>query len=73
MSPTKPSAAVSPDAIKGSVKEAIGKLIGDRQVEAEGRSQQEAPASGEHPETESESHPDSDKADAKADARADAK
>lgn len=65
MSPTKPSAAASPDAIKGSVKEAIGKLVGDRQIEAEGRSQQEAPVSGDPPAT----HPESDRGPAKANTR----
>lgn len=33
------------DKLRGSVKEAIGKLIGDPKVEAEGKSQQELPKS----------------------------
>ncbi|WP_244473773.1 MULTISPECIES: CsbD family protein [unclassified Methylobacterium] len=33
------------DQIKGSIKEAIGKLVGDPKVEAEGKSQQKSPKS----------------------------
>ncbi len=33
---------LSPEHLKASVKEAIGKLIGDAQVEAEGRRQKRA-------------------------------
>lgn len=36
---------------KGSVKEAIGKLIGDGKVEAEGKAQQRPPKSGTKPGT----------------------
>ena len=36
---TKTSNTTSTDALKGSVKEAIGKLTGDDRVEAEGRRQ----------------------------------
>ncbi|MFD0937396.1 CsbD family protein [Methylobacterium trifolii] len=31
------------DKLKGSIKEAIGKLVGDPKVEAEGKSQQKLP------------------------------
>jgi uncharacterized protein YjbJ (UPF0337 family) len=43
------------DKLKGSVKEAIGKLIGDRKVEAEGRAQQELPKSDATPKTKTKS------------------
>jgi len=33
------------DKLKGSIKEAIGKLVGDPKVEAEGKSQQKLPKS----------------------------
>ena len=39
------------DKIKGSIKEAIGKLIGDPKVEAEGKSQQKSPKSDVKPKT----------------------
>jgi uncharacterized protein YjbJ (UPF0337 family) len=39
------------DKLKGSIKEAIGKLIGDGKVEAEGRLQQESPKSDATPKT----------------------
>ena len=37
------------DKIKGSVKEAIGKLIGDGKVETEGKAQQKLPNDGVKP------------------------
>ena len=37
--------------LKGSIKEAIGKLVGDPKVEAEGKSQQESPKSDVKPKT----------------------
>lgn len=43
------------DKLKGSVKEAIGKLIGDGKVEAEGRAQQEFPKSDATPKPKSKS------------------
>ena len=43
------------DKVKGSIKEAIGKLVGDPKVEAEGKSQQELPKSGAKPKTASKS------------------
>ncbi|MCC0808157.1 CsbD family protein [Methylobacterium sp. W2] len=39
------------DKIKGSIKEALGKLVGDPKVEAEGKSQQERPKSDVKPKT----------------------
>ena len=39
------------DKIKGSVKEAIGKLIGDGRVETEGKAQQKLPSDGMKPKT----------------------
>lgn len=33
------------DKLKGSIKEAIGKLVGDPKIEAEGKSQQKLPKS----------------------------
>lgn len=39
------------DKLKGSVKEAIGKLVGDPKVEAEGRSQQKSPTPDVKPKT----------------------
>jgi len=39
------------DKLKGSIKEAIGKLIGDPIVEAEGKYQQELPKSDAKPKT----------------------
>jgi len=39
------------DKIRGAIKEAIGKLVGDPQVEAEGKSQQELPKSDVKPKT----------------------
>jgi len=41
----------SSDKLKGSIKEAIGKLIGDPKVEAEGKYQQELPKSDAKPKT----------------------
>jgi uncharacterized protein YjbJ (UPF0337 family) len=39
------------DKLKGSIKEAIGKLVGDPKFEAEGKSQQELPKSDVKPKT----------------------
>jgi uncharacterized protein YjbJ (UPF0337 family) len=39
------------DRLKGSIKEAIGKLVGDPKVEAEGKSQQKSPKSDVKPKT----------------------
>ncbi|MCJ2056441.1 CsbD family protein [Methylobacterium sp. J-048] len=39
---TEPAKLPSADHLKASVKEAIGKLIGDTRVEAEGRRQKQA-------------------------------
>ena len=39
------------DKLKGSVKEAIGKLVGDPKVEAEGKSQQKLPTPDVKPQT----------------------
>ncbi|MCJ2081789.1 CsbD family protein [Methylobacterium sp. J-090] len=49
MSPQKTSS--TPDKLKGSVKEAIGKLIGDENLTAEGKSQQNLPKSAVKPKT----------------------
>jgi uncharacterized protein YjbJ (UPF0337 family) len=43
------------DQLKGSVKEAIGKLIGDGKVEAEGKAQQESKKSDLKPKSASKS------------------
>ncbi|NEU12774.1 CsbD family protein [Methylobacterium sp. BTF04] len=43
MSETKSTSTT--EALKGSMKEAIGKLIGDGKVEAEGKAQQKTPKS----------------------------
>ncbi|WP_156630130.1 CsbD family protein [Methylobacterium sp. Leaf112] len=39
------------DKIKGSIMEAIGKLVGDPKVEAKGKSQQKLPKSDAKPKT----------------------
>ncbi|WP_156375696.1 CsbD family protein [Methylobacterium sp. Leaf125] len=43
------------DKIKGSIKEAIGKLVGDPKFEAEGKSQLKLPKSDVKPKTPSQS------------------
>ncbi|GJE59591.1 CsbD family protein [Methylobacterium trifolii] len=43
------------DKIRGSIKEAIGKLVGEPKVEAEGKSQQQLPKSDVKPKTTPES------------------
>ncbi|WP_157085286.1 CsbD family protein [Methylobacterium sp. Leaf99] len=47
MSPQQTSSAA--DKLKGSVKEAIGKLIGDEKLTAEGKTQQKLPKSDVRP------------------------
>jgi uncharacterized protein YjbJ (UPF0337 family) len=47
VSPQKTSPTA--DKLKGSVKEAIGKLIGDEKLAAEGKSQQKLPKSDVNP------------------------
>lgn len=42
---------VPSDKLRGSIKEAIGKLVGDPKVEADGRSQQKLPKSDVKPKT----------------------
>ncbi|WP_200927151.1 CsbD family protein [Methylobacterium sp. Leaf87] len=39
------------DKVKGSITEAIGKLVGDSKVEAEGKSQKKLPKSDAKPKT----------------------
>ena len=46
-----PKTTVTSDKLRGSIKEAIGKLVGDPQVEADGRSQQKLPKSDVKPKT----------------------
>ncbi|GJE60670.1 CsbD family protein [Methylobacterium trifolii] len=48
---SRPPASTSTEQVKGSVKEAIGKLTGDIRMQAEGRAQKRSPKSDVKPGT----------------------